>query len=218
MTRDECREGLGKLAQAWTTNIPTITVDSIFKRVSWVPSADWQHAIDQIIVEHLRAPKGLLDVVLTACDQVATARRKREAAQREAEARRFWSGQSLKRMDPHEHAYGLFRLGLLRVALRGDWSDPQEWDRWVAQHQEAPWMLAIGEAKRVQGGGLRAVVAVGLTAWLDVLAHEQWASRQTMRTCGHRPDPHSLLVCLMDEIAQCQAGTYGHARQAEVPA
>lgn len=46
------------------------------------------------------------------------------------------------------------------------------------------------------------VTADGLEAWLDDPAHEAWAVTQPMTRCTHRLDTHSLLTCLLEEIAR----------------
>ena len=50
--------------------------------------------------------------------------------------------------------------------------------------------------------------ADGLEAWLNVKANEDWASRQTLPRCPDRPEPHSLLTCLLEEIASYRRSGY----------
>lgn len=52
----------------------------------------------------------------------------------------------------------------------------------------------------VSRGQILAHTATGLEAWLTDPAREQWASTTPMTGCTHRPDAHSLLACLLDEI------------------
>ena len=51
--------------------------------------------------------------------------------------------------------------------------------------------------------------ADGLTAWLEDPKHESWASMTRLPTgCPDRPEPHSLLACLLDEIQSYRASGY----------
>ena len=165
MTRDECREGLAKLAQAWSVNIPSVTVDTLYKRLSWIQPSDWQEGVEQIIMEQLRSPKDLLDTLLDACDHAATRRRARLKEREARVADGFWN----KLLEPKEQDYGQFRLVLFRKACASE--------------------------------SVLKTTADGLEAWLDDPKHEDWASREPMTNCEHNPEPHSLLTCLLDEIA-----------------
>ena len=52
-----------------------------------------------------------------------------------------------------------------------------------------------------QSGAVLKTTADGLSAWLDDPAHERWASAGSLaKGCPSRPERHSLLTCLLEEI------------------
>lgn len=65
-----------------------------------------------------------------------------------------------------------------------------------------------------KAGQILQITADGLEAWLNDPAHEAWASTQTMTRCTHRTDPHSLLTCILEEIAAYRRQRYSNEAMA----
>lgn len=191
MTKDECRTELGRLATAWNVTIQAATTDAIFSRISHVTVDDWKHAVDELLVNLLGAPRaGLLDHVLKAIETVSDHRR-RVGLDRERRTTKYLLHSSYRVVhdDPQEREYGTFRLNLIRRGVN---------------EAKRPYThtLSDGTVVRITDRITMAKIHVdGLSAWLGEEAYATWAREtQVGAECGFHKVPHSLLSCLTDEL------------------
>ncbi len=173
MTRDECRAGLERLAKGWGVTITSEQLSAIHQRVQHVQAGIWVTAVDDLLANHLAAPRsGLLDHILKSVDHVEEDRRKALVRQerREADARFEGRPPLIPFADPMEKAYGMMRMRAIRLGL--------------------------------DSGHYAETLRDELLAWIDVPEHAAWAKAQVVAAPPGQVDATTLLQSLLSEIQQ----------------
>lgn len=142
-----------------------------YKKIGHTHANDWREAVDTLLCGP-RFP--LLDPVLVACEQASGHRKRQQAQQERMEAQRFFQGSVVYRKgdDPIERAYNAMRMTLLKSAYQPG----QTAKEYAQRHVE------------------------GLSAWISVKAHAEWAKTMPMGECVKHSGPHTVLRCISDEL------------------